>query len=388
MQKDAPKSLLERGLSLFTEMRSGEGATALLLTLNVFLILTSYLIAKVVREPLILTGGGAEIKSYSAAAQVFVLMGAVQLYGWLVNYFDRRTLLNYVTTFFAANMVLFYLLSNTGMAEGRWLGIAFYVWVGIFSLTIISQFWAFANDIYTPEEGNRLFVIIAFGASAGAVVGPAIASSLLNILGVYEMLLVASAILMLSLLITNYVYTRESERLQVVGKDEKPVKADEEKKDNSGAFAVLMKNKYLLMIAFMLLLTNWVNTTGEYIIGEVVSGQAAELTSTPEAEGLFIGKFYSDYFFIVNIVGLLLQLFVVSRVIAWFGVRIAIMILPVIALGAYFIIAIMPQVLSAIRWAKTAENATDYSLNNTVRQILFLPTTRQIPVRQTTCPLP
>ena len=94
MQKDAPKSLLERGLSLFTEMRSGEGATALLLTLNVFLILTSYLIAKVVREPLILTGGGAEIKSYSAAAQVFVLMGAVQLYGWLVNYFDRRTLLN------------------------------------------------------------------------------------------------------------------------------------------------------------------------------------------------------------------------------------------------------------------------------------------------------
>ncbi|MGH1362139.1 MAG: NTP/NDP exchange transporter [Calditrichia bacterium] len=377
MQNDKPKTGLDKLLSLFTEMRAGEGTTAILLTLNVFMILTAYLIAKVVREPLILTGGGAAIKSYSAAAQVFVLMGAVQLYGWLVNYFDRRTLLNYVTTFFAANMILFYLMSNTGLAEGRWLGIAFYVWVGIFSLTIISQFWAFANDIYKPEEGNRLFVIIAFGASAGAVVGPLIAKFLLGYLGVYEMLLVASAILMLSLIITNYVYSREGARLGEADSSKPKAIVKEEPADKGGAFQVLLKNRYLLMIAFMLLLTNWVNTTGEYIIGEVVSGQAAAATSTAAEEGAYIGNFYADYFSIVNTVGLILQLFVVSRIIAWFGVRFAILILPVIALGAYFIIALMPTVLSAIRWAKTAENSTDYSLNNTVRQILFLPTTRE-----------
>jgi AAA family ATP:ADP antiporter len=78
----------------------------------------------------------------------------------------------------------------------------------------------------------------------------------------------------------------------------------------------------------------------------------------------------------VNIAGLLLQLFVVSRVLKYFGVGVAILILPLIALGGYLIAAFYP-VLTMVRWAKTAENATDYSVQNTVRQVLFLPTTRE-----------
>ena len=78
----------------------------------------------------------------------------------------------------------------------------------------------------------------------------------------------------------------------------------------------------------------------------------------------------------MNLVGLLVQLFLVSRILDFFGVRVAILILPVIALGAYALLAFYP-ILAAVRWAKTAENATDYSLNNTVRGVLFLPTTRE-----------
>jgi AAA family ATP:ADP antiporter len=78
----------------------------------------------------------------------------------------------------------------------------------------------------------------------------------------------------------------------------------------------------------------------------------------------------------VNILGVVLQLFVVSRLLKYLGVRVAVMILPMIAMGGYLFAAFYPM-LAIIRVAKIAENATDYSIQNTVRQVLFLPTTRE-----------
>jgi AAA family ATP:ADP antiporter len=91
--------------------------------------------------------------------------------------------------------------------------------------------------------------------------------------------------------------------------------------------------------------------------------------------GKGIGRFYADFFSVVNLVGLLIQLFLVSRIVGWIGVHRAVMVLPFIAMGSYIMMALVP-VLAVARWTKTAENATDYSLNNTVRNMLFLPTTR------------
>jgi AAA family ATP:ADP antiporter len=138
----------------------------------------------------------------------------------------------------------------------------------------------------------------------------------------------------------------------------------------------------------MILLLNWVNSTGEYILSRTVSRAA---TATVEATHLagdaadagkkvFIGKF-SNYQLGVNLLGLFLQLFVVSRILKYFGVRIAVMILPSIALFGYGVLAFLP-VLSLVRWVKTAENATDYSIQNTVRRVLFLPTTREQSTRR------
>ncbi len=101
------------------------------------------------------------------------------------------------------------------------------------------------------------------------------------------------------------------------------------------------------------------------------NGTAGGLT-----EEEFIGEFYSNFFSVVNVIGLLLQLFVVSRILKYLGVKFAILILPVIALSGYTLLAFAP-VLAFVRWAKTAENATDYSLQNTLRGVLFLPTNRE-----------
>ena len=143
MTTTATLSPLERTLNIFTEVRQGEAASALMLAFNIFLILTAYYILKPVREALILSGsGGAEIKSYVAAGQTLLLLGAVPLYAWFAGRHDRRSLINRVTLFFAACLAAFYALANAGVP----IAIGFYLWVGIFNLMVPAQFWAFAND--------------------------------------------------------------------------------------------------------------------------------------------------------------------------------------------------------------------------------------------------
>jgi AAA family ATP:ADP antiporter len=255
--------------------------------------------------------------------------------------------------------------------------VPFFLWIGVFSLMVIAQFWAYANDLYTPEAGKRLFALVAFGASSGAVFGAFISGRLIGPLGVHAMLLAAAGVLAASLMLFNFIDLRAS----------KPARAPAKKPDateapigDGNAFALVLRNRYLLLIAALIFLLNWVNATGEYILSSIVS-QAAEADVAagrlaPEEEGAFIGAFYAEYFQVVNIAGMLLQLFVVSRVVKYLGVRVAVCVLPIVAFGSYAVAALIPS-LAIVRWVKTAENSVDYSLQNTVAQMLYLPTTRE-----------
>jgi AAA family ATP:ADP antiporter len=371
---------LERVLGLFTEVRAGEGATAVLLTVNIFLILTAYYIIKPVREGLILAvEHGAELKAYAAAGQGLLLLGAVPVYAWLASRVPRRRLINLVTLFFVSNLVLFYFAVRMTAGASQVLGIGFFLWVGVFNLMVPAQFWSFANDVYTVDQGKRLFAIVAFGASAGAVVGSWITDQNIESVGLGNLLLLSGGILVAALLLTGLVESREGRARRA-----DPNREEEEPLPEGGAFGLVLRNRYLLLIGLLMLFLNWVNTTGEYILGDTVKaaiearaleqGIADELRAQWVSEN--IGAFYAAFFTVVNIVGLLLQLFVVSRILKYLGVRVALMVLPCIALGGYAILAMIPM-LNIVRWAKTAENATDYSLQNTVRQALFLPTTRE-----------
>ena len=107
LKRSDEKSWLDRALSLFTDVRAGEGATAALMLLNIFLLLICYSIIKIVREPLILLGGGAEVRSYAAAGQALLLMAFVPFYSWFASRVDRVKLLVGVTLFFVINIELF-----------------------------------------------------------------------------------------------------------------------------------------------------------------------------------------------------------------------------------------------------------------------------------------
>jgi AAA family ATP:ADP antiporter len=364
---------LERFLRLFTDVRVGEGPQLLLLAFNAFLILAAYYLLKPVREVLILDQpGGAEIKAYAYGAQALVLFAAVPLYGALASRLPRRPLINIVTAFIIGCLPVFYLLAEAKAS----IGVVFFLWIGVFSLIGIAQFWAYANDVYTPDEGKRLFAVIAFGASSGAVFGAWVSRHLIHAVGVSALLLAAAAVLAASLMLFNFIdlLGRAADR----GRSTAP-EADA-KIGEGNPFALVLRSRYLLLIAALIFLINWVNTVGEYILSSIVKHAAeAEVAAgrLPAQEtGRFIGAFFAGYFQIVNVAGMVLQLFLVSRIVKYLGVPIALCILPVVSLVSYGLAAIVPS-LAVMRWAKTAENSVDYSLMNTVRQMLFLPTTRR-----------
>ena len=141
---------------------------------------------------------------------------------------------------------------------------------------------------------------------------------------------------------------------------------------------MVFRTRYLLLMAVMLMLVNWVNSTGEYILGSIVKETAVDLIARGEngglTEGQLIGDFYSKYFTLVNIFGLLLQLFVVSRVVKHLGMTWAVMVLPHHLAGCLQHPHLRADAVGRAR-CEGRENSTDYSLNNTVRNMLFLPCT-------------
>ncbi len=365
----APKNALEKALSLFADVRSGEGFGVVLMTLNAFLLLGAYYLLKTAREALILTEGGAEVKAYSSAGQALVLLLLVPVYGWVGTQVNRVKLVAGLTLFFVTHLLVFSYLGSHGVHEG----VVYYIWVGIFSVFVISQFWAFGNDIYTEGQGRRLFPLIGVGSSLGALAGSGAASILVSRfqLTPYSLMLTAAAILVA----TAAVIAWSSARVAGRGKPEAAKEAEEVLASDSG-FALIRQDRYLLWIALAMILLNIVNTSGEYLLGRLVLDEAAKLGLAGAAKKQFIGAFYGSYFSWVNGIGLLVQAFGVSRIFKHAGIRGSLFFLPVISLMSYSILAVAP-ILAIVRSVKTIENATEYSVQNTVRQALWLPTSRE-----------
>jgi AAA family ATP:ADP antiporter len=360
------RSWLDRSLAVFTDVRAGEGATAVLMLVNIFMLLTCYSVIKTVREPLILLGGGAEVRSYTAAGQAVMLMGFVPLYSWFASRVDRVKLLIGVTLFFVVNVELFALAVA---ARVPYVGVAFFIWVGIFNISLIAQFWSYANDIYKKEAGERLFPMIMLGMTAGAPLGSFIAGHLFGDGVAPQTILQISAVLLLATLALYLVINARQARHSA---------AAEEPLARGGGFGLVFRSGYLRLVALLIVLLNVVNTTGEYMVARLVSANANAMAAADPAfnQGAYVGAFFGSYQLWVNITAFLLQAFVTSRLVKRAGLRGVLLALPLIALGGYAIIGVGAG-LAVVRLVKTAENATDYSIMNTARQLLWLPTTRE-----------
>jgi AAA family ATP:ADP antiporter len=145
----------------------------------------------------------------------------------------------------------------------------------------------------------------------------------------------------------------------------------------TGGLELVRRDRYLLLIAVLIVLLNVVNTSGEILLSKFVIAESVRVAGADmRSQEKFIGEFYAHFYSWVNLVGLLVQMFGVSRIFRYIGVRGALFVLPCIALANYSVLAFLP-ILLIVRIGKILENSTDYSLMNTTRHALFLPTSRE-----------
>jgi len=384
-------SHLDRFLGLFANVREREGITSLMLVMNIFLILMAYYFIKPVREGWLSVSlfegfTQLEVKAYSAFGQSLLLVAVLPLYAKLAARWTRRDLIVRSGLFFSAVLVAFWFV-QPGMIFGQvpFAGVAFYLFVGIFGVTLVAQFWSFAADIYGQDRGKRLFPLVAIGASAGGAVGAWAGERLIEIeqIRAFDLILLALIPLSAALLLTT-----GSDRRGTYGEPSEFTRArwtEPAAPTDVGAYRLIGRNRYLLGTAGMVLVFSWVVANGDNILFGLVQASIQEdlagYTGTADELSRLVNTattaFYGDLYFWVNICGLLLQAFIVSRILRFGGFTALIIATPLVSIAAYLSMAIAP-VLGIIKAMKVMENSSNYSVNNTARHMLWLPATKEM----------
>lgn len=344
-----------------------ERRLVLFLTLDLFVVLTVYYILKSVREPLILLEGGAIERNTARGAQAVILTILVPLYSALTNRISPRRLVSVVYAACLAMLLAFPLLMRLGMK----MGFLFFVWLGIFSLTAVAQFWSLANDVLPEETGKRLFPVVAAGATVGAIAGSQTVVLLARWMRPGLLIMVAAALLGAAIWLTMNVrraaeppHATEANRLAATPAT-----------DRRDGFRLVLSDKYLLVIGTSILLLNFVNTTGDQALAMLIQEQAVKLPDRA-AQARFIMRFYGSLQTWISLLTAVIQVFVVSRLVKVAGVRFGLFVLPFVAFTGYALLAWIPA-LAIGRSLKIVGNGTEYSLHNTLQQVLFLPTSRE-----------
>ena len=362
---------LKQTLFLGVELRPGEATGVLAMFASLFFILFTAYLLKPAREMLILTEGTAEIRSYAVALQALLLLFFIPLYGKFSRLFDSFRYMQIVTAVCVATLLAFAAAGQAGVA----VSVPYFVWLGAYSVLIIAQFWAYASELYSREAGERLFVIVALGASLGAWIGSAFSRELVNYLDAYGLMIAGAITLAISIVPAgraNRSIPESSKGLHTV--EEPPAQPS-----IFAGFQLVFSRRYLMLMAAFVIMLNLVNTTGEYLLSailETLYAEGAADGSIAVDKGTYVGRFYGGFYFIVNLLGVLIQFFMVSRLIRTAGFSLAFLLTPLVIFLGYASLALLP-IITWFRYFKIVENSLDYSLQNTVRQMLYLPLSRQ-----------
>jgi AAA family ATP:ADP antiporter len=346
-----------------SEVHDGEWRLVFLFFVNLFLLLMAYYILKVIREPLILLGGGAVSRQYARGVQAGILALAVPGYSLVANRVEPARLVKWVLAFFVVTLGAFFGAARAGLP----LGFFFFVWLGIFSTLSIAQFWSLANDLLSEEDGRRLFPLVAAGGTIGGIVGAQVAARAMHWFDPYQLMLVAAAILGVCIFLTHLAHGHGIRRPEAAA-------APDASRDARGGFTLVLRDRYLLLIAGAVILLNLINSTGDFILAELVNAKARAISGLAERQR-FVGQFYGDYQTWVSVLTAGVQILLVGRLFRSLGLGRSLFLLPLIAFAGYGASALLPG-LALVATVKVVENSTDYSLQNTIQQALFLRTSR------------
>jgi AAA family ATP:ADP antiporter len=366
MNDNPAPTRFERLLSMFTRVHAGEGRCIAALCLQAFLLMAAYYLVRPVREALILTDGGAELRSYAVGVQALLLLAVIPIYGWLVRRAAPGRVFQHVNAFFALNLVIFFLLAQAGCR----LGFAFFVWVSLFGVMAVAQFWAAATELFNVSTGQRLFGVIAIGVAAGAWAGSQLSAACFEALGAGGLMLAAAAVLSASIWTSG-----RARRLVPDGSRSEPHTASPGPAAARwlGGFAVVAQSRYLVGIAALVVLLNWITSTGDFVLSSWLVERAGR--EAPGGESLYIGRFMGNYCAMVTLAAFAIQLLLVSRIILLAGLARALLVTPLAFAAGYLAIGVVPAFLM-LQSVLVIQRSLDYSLLNTARHALLLPGSR------------
>lgn len=319
-----------------------------------FCLLCSYTILRPVRDEMGIQGGVHNLP-WLFTATFTAMLAVVPLFGWLAARFPRRVMLPAVYWFFIANLLLFFAAFQISALRAE-LAHAFFVWVSVFNLFVVSVFWSFMVDLFSDEQGKRLFGFIAAGGTCGAIAGPAMTAGLAAALGPVNLLCVSAGFLVLAVLCIQRLTagaagpaSGNSENLAIGG----------------GVWAGardVLRSPYLLGICFYLFCYTTLSTLLYLEMARLVS---AEFASSGERTRLFAALDLT-----VNVLTLLMQLFFTARVFARFGLTLTLALLPAFAVIGFMTLGFFPLLVVLIMFG-VVRRAGEFALSKPAREILF-----------------
>ncbi len=348
------RDAVRRRLVSFWDIRPNERVRVGLLALYFFLVITSYYVIKPVRNSLFIQRLGADNLPYVYIAAAVLVGFLISFYSRFADRITRRALVMGTFAFLASNLVFFWwVLAGGGLFSSG----AFYIWAKLYPLLLVSQFWLVANEFFTTPQAKRVFGVIGAGGIVGGIAGSGIAGGFATLVGSERLLLVSAGILGLCAVLL-IVIDRMTTPVAGASRVGRPTES------TPGAWRLLKESTHLRTIAYILGLTIIVSTIVDWQFSKAV-----ELFILGEdAKTAFFGRF----FVMLNAASVVIQFVLTSWVLRVFGVGIALLLLPVGLLTGSIGIIIHPG-LWATAFAKGTEGALRYSLDQSTRELLFLP---------------
>ncbi|HEU5236817.1 MAG TPA: hypothetical protein VFU37_06735 [Pyrinomonadaceae bacterium] len=356
-----PDGVLLQLLRKAVDVKGVEVSALALGFLYYFLILSSYYIIRPIRDNF--GAGNLENLPLMFTCTLVTMLVANALFSALVAKFSRRRFIPIAYRFFISNIVIFLILIAT-IPKNMWVGRAFFVWTSVFNLFVISVFWAFMVDVFSSEQGKRLFGFISIGGTLGAIVGASITAGLVQKIGTVKLLLISAVLLELSAqcarLFPATQWTGSAKTMKT-----------EERAIGGGIWTGIVHNfssVYLLGIsAYMLLYA----LTSTLLYFQQV-GVAKAAIPANEARTAF----FAEVDLVVNVLTILLQAFVTGRLLKWIGVAATLAILPALTVIGFIAMGIKPLLIVLVIFL-TLRRAGNFALARPARETLFTVISRE-----------
>lgn len=359
-------SFAHTALSRITRIDRSEVAVSLWSFACFFCVLCGYYILRPLRDEMGVQGGVENLPWLFSATFAAMLL-TVPVFGFAAARLPRRRLVPWTYLFFIANVFVFYAAFASGIAPPA-VARAFFIWVSVFNLFVVSLFWSLMADLFRPGQAARLFGFISAGGSCGALAGPTLTALLVAPLGTANLLLVSCGFLGLAL-VCIYALMRGA----ATGGSADTVRTPAEPGELIGGttwsgVVEILRSPYLLgIVAYVLLYT----VLFGFAYLELARMVAATYSDSAERTALF-----AQVDLAVNVITLLGQLFVVARFVEKLGVGAALALLPALGLAGFVAIALAP-VLAVLIAFQVLRRAADYAIARPAREMLFTVLTRE-----------